>query len=268
MRNTPLLTALTALAVVVTLGCDVESWDPDPQPGQIDNAAAASDDLVHTKPYSKCSVLATAGVPLDTTSMELLRLEHETLRTQRSVLDMIQRSLAVFGMYAALFALCGGFAVYRVPRLTASLARLAGMLALVAVTVSLCTVLAPLEWQAELIPLLLFSMTVTIVYQQDLALLLSAAVILVVVVAIGAALPGVMIFFSATAAAIRKGSGLTPSWSAIWTAIGAVTTAVAVLFNRSDSVITAAISNVKITAGDAPAAMVRMPFAISAVPPL
>ncbi len=46
MRNTPPLTALTALAalaVVVTLGCDVESWDPDPQPGQIDNAAAASD---------------------------------------------------------------------------------------------------------------------------------------------------------------------------------------------------------------------------------
>ena len=166
------------------------------------DAAAASDDLIQTKPYSKGSVLATAGVPLDTTSMELLRLEHETLRTQRSVLDMIQRSLAVYGMYAALFALCGGFAVYRVPRLTASLARLAGMLALVVVTVSLCTVLAPLEWQAELIPLLLFSMTVTIVYQQDLALLLSAAVILVVVVAIGAALPGVMIFFSATAAAI------------------------------------------------------------------
>lgn len=41
MRNTSLLTALAALAVVVTLGCDVEPWDPDPQPGQIDDAAVS-----------------------------------------------------------------------------------------------------------------------------------------------------------------------------------------------------------------------------------
>ena len=164
--------------------------------------AAASDDLIQTKPYSKGNVLAPADTPLDATSMELLRLEHKSLLADRDVLEKIHRSLAVFGMYVALFALCGFYVVQRVPRLIASLGRLTAMLSLVSVTVVICFFLVRLEWQAELIPLLLFSMTVAITYEQDLALLLTAAVILVVLVSMGAGLTEAMILIAANATAI------------------------------------------------------------------
>ena len=164
--------------------------------------AAASDELKRKKPHSKGSVLAPAGTPLDATSMELLHLEHKSLLDQRTVWDKIHRSLATFGMYFALFTMCGFYVVYRVPRLIASLARFATMLSLVALTVAISSRLAPLEWQAELIPLLLFSMTVVITYEQDLALLLTAAVILVLLVSMGAGLTEAMILIAANATAI------------------------------------------------------------------
>jgi hypothetical protein len=71
---------------------------------------------------------------------------------------------------------------------------------------------------------------------------------------------------AATATAIRNGSGLTSSVSAMVIATGAATIAVAVLLSMSDSVIVTTISTVRIAQAGQPSVRSR-PSAISAVPP-
>ena len=87
------------------------------------------------------------------------------------------RSLAVFGMYVALYVLCGFYIYHRDPRIVDDLGRLATLLALVVVTVTLIVVTSN-DWRAEMVPLMLFGMIVAIAYEQEIALLLSAAVTL------------------------------------------------------------------------------------------
>jgi putative nucleotidyltransferase with HDIG domain len=58
------------------------------------------------------------------------------------------------------------------------------------------------EWRAELIPLMLFGMTIAIAYEQELALLLSAAVTLVSVAALGLGLADAVVLMATTAGAI------------------------------------------------------------------
>ena len=92
-------------------------------------------------------------------------------------------------MYVALYVLCGFYIYHRDPRIIDDLGRLATLLALVVVTVTLIVVTSN-DWRAELIPLMLFGMTVAIAYEQEIALLLSAAITLISVVALGHALAG------------------------------------------------------------------------------
>jgi putative nucleotidyltransferase with HDIG domain len=56
-------------------------------------------------------------------------------------------------------------------------------------------------WRAELVPLMLFGMTMAIVYRQELALLLSGVLAWIIVVAAGYGLSSFLLLFGATAAA-------------------------------------------------------------------
>jgi putative nucleotidyltransferase with HDIG domain len=76
------------------------------------------------------------------------------------------------------------------------------MLAVVLVTVALALIASRDSWRAELIPLLLFGMTLAIAYHQELALLISAAVALVIVVAIGQDLREFIVLTAGAATAI------------------------------------------------------------------
>ena len=73
-------------------------------------------------------------------------------------------------MYVALYVLCGFYIYHREPRIIDDLGRLATLLALVVVTVALMVFTSHDEWRAELIPLMLFGMTMAIAYQQEIAL--------------------------------------------------------------------------------------------------
>jgi putative nucleotidyltransferase with HDIG domain len=76
------------------------------------------------------------------------------------------------------------------------------LLALAVVTVMLCTLVAGQAWQAEVVPLLLFAMTVAIAYDEDIALLLAAEVALVVIVALGQGLADYVTLTAAAAATV------------------------------------------------------------------
>jgi putative nucleotidyltransferase with HDIG domain len=141
------------------------------------------------------------SIPIDDASLEKLQLEYQAELANRPWSAKVARSLAVFGMYVALYVLCGFYVYHRDPRIINDLGRLATLLALVVVTVTLIVITSN-EWRAELVPLMLFGMTVAIAYEQEIALLLSAAITLVSVVALGHALSEAVVLLAATAGAI------------------------------------------------------------------
>jgi putative nucleotidyltransferase with HDIG domain len=122
------------------------------------------------------TVLAAASEPIRAETLVLLQDEHREYVKQLGVARLIYYSLSKFGMYAALFALCGFYIFFRRRRLLRDLPILAKLLLLFGVTISVCFYAAPSR--SELIPLILFSMTAAIVYKQELALLLSWAMAL------------------------------------------------------------------------------------------
>jgi len=140
-------------------------------------------------------------VPIDDAAMEKLRLEYQTELDKQPFSAKIMHSLAVLGMYVALFVLCGFYIYHRDPRIIDDLSRLATLLTLVVVTVTL-VMFTSNDWRAETIPLMLFGMTVAIAYEQEIALLLSAALTLVTVVALGHGLADAIVLLAATAGAI------------------------------------------------------------------
>lgn len=154
------------------------------------------------------SVLARAKdeegrpLPINEASLKRLQLEHEAELAQRPLSSKISRSLAVFGMYLALYILSGYYVYRREPAIIEDLRRLTTLLALVVVTLALMKVTSHDLWRAELVPLMLFGMTLAIAYQQEIALLLSAAVTLVSVVALGHGLADAIVLMAATTGAI------------------------------------------------------------------
>ena len=141
-------------------------------------------------------------LPIDEIALEKIRQEHQAELDTRPFSSKLGRSLAVFGMYVALYVLCGYYIYRREPQIIEDLGRLATLLALVVLTVLLITIISYYELRAELIPLMLFGMTLAIAYQQEIALLLSAAVTLVSVVALGHTLADAIVLLAATAGAI------------------------------------------------------------------
>jgi putative nucleotidyltransferase with HDIG domain len=143
------------------------------------------------------------GNPLaiDDAAMEKLKLEYRTELDRRPFAAKVSRSLAVLGMYVALYVLCGFYIYHSDRRIIDDLGRLATLLALVVVTVML-VVITSSDWRAEMVPLMLFGMTVAIAYEREIALLLSAAVTLISVIALGHGLSEAIVLLAATAGAI------------------------------------------------------------------
>ena len=171
-----------------------------------DKAIAAVEDQWEVIPAG--TVLARAkdevgnSLPIDIVALERLEEEYRTELARRPLSAKLARSLAVIGMYVALYTLCGYYIYRREPRIIDDLGRMATLLSLVVVTVSLMVLTSHDEWRVELIPLMLFGMTVAIAYQQEIALLLSAAVTLIGVVALGHTLSDAIVLLATTAGAI------------------------------------------------------------------
>ena len=144
------------------------------------------------------NVLVHAGQPIDDATMELLREEHQQRLATRSWGERVARSFAILGLYLALFTLCGYYIYFHRPEIIHNLSKLNTLLALIVFTVGAGMIVALWSdpWQAELIPLLIFAMTVTIVYQQLLALLMAAAMTLVFCEALGSGLGDALIMMS------------------------------------------------------------------------
>jgi cyclic-di-AMP phosphodiesterase PgpH len=116
--------------------------------------------------------------------LDLLQREHQAYIETLKWNDRLSRSLAVFGMFLAMFTLSGFYILYREPIIFRELTRFAAMLAMFVAAVALAMMASGDAWRAETIPVMLFGMTVAIVYRQELALLLTAALVLIVAVVV------------------------------------------------------------------------------------
>jgi len=164
---------------------------------------AAAETPQETRPFRAGEdTLARAKEPLTSESIELLRLEYEAKRDQQDFGTRIRRTLAVLGMYVALYTLCGFYIQTREPRALAELARFASLLTLVFLTVVIACVVNQYQWGTDIIPLLLMAMTLTVAYQQEMALLLSACVALVIAICIGHDMAQALVLMATIAGAI------------------------------------------------------------------
>jgi putative nucleotidyltransferase with HDIG domain len=130
--------------------------------------------------YQAGMPLAPAGIPLTQVTLDLLHEEYKAEQAEPNWYDRAMRSGAAAGMFIALFTLCGFYIAFREPRLISNLAKFSLLLIMATATVVL-SYWVQSELRAEIIPLMLFGMTIAVAYQQELAMLLSAAVALVVV---------------------------------------------------------------------------------------
>ncbi len=152
--------------------------------------------------YQKGGLLAEASVPVTPESLTLLQREHdEYLRTQEPS-QRVARALAMLGLFAAMFALSGFYIHLNHRELLQEFSHVLTLAIFSVVTVLVCLLAAADSWQAQVVPLLLFAMTIAIAYDEDLALLLAAEVALIVVLGLGRGLPEYVTLAAAAAAMV------------------------------------------------------------------
>ena len=153
------------------------------------------------KRYHPGQMIAPATESLGVGDIQLLRQEYDQIISGRYARydQAVGYGLANFGMYLALFTLCGVYLAVYESSLVNQTKRLVRLLALVIVVVLLATATSNDTWRAELIPLVMFTMVMTICYRRDSALLLSSTVALIVAVATGSTLAEYIIVISAIA---------------------------------------------------------------------
>ena len=145
-----------------------------------------------------------AGKPLAADGLELLEHEHNAVVANMGLGQMAIQSAADLGMYVALYLLCGYFIYHRERRLLRDLRQFITLLGIVVVTVGIVVATRAISdsWRVEVVPLVIFGLTICIAYRQELALLLTAAVSLVIVLALGQGLPEFVVFVASVAAAV------------------------------------------------------------------
>jgi len=173
-----------------------------------DAAEAAVETVYET--FAKGERLPTieAGTPLSDDNIELLRLEYAAFLNKLPTSSLIWRSVFYFGLFVAIYSLCGVYILHREPRILSQWKRLATLLLLFVIVVAVACIPILLQWRAEIVPILLFGIVITIAYRQDLALLLTAAIALVVVLATGRGLPEFVIYVATAAAAIQSSASI------------------------------------------------------------
>ena len=152
--------------------------------------------------YQKGSLLAEASMPITSDSLGLLQREHEEFLRQQDARQSLVRTLAMLGLFAAMFALSGFYIHLNHRELLDDVGDVATLVGFSVLAVLLCMVAAADAWQAQVVPLLLFAMTMAIAYDEDLALLLAAEVALVVVLGLGRGLAEYVTLAAAAAAMV------------------------------------------------------------------
>jgi putative nucleotidyltransferase with HDIG domain len=152
--------------------------------------------------YAAGDLLVPPGMPIKQAELEVLQDEQKEYVRQADAGRRLGRALSLMGLFVATFALAGFYFHLHHRPVLEDLGHVATLLGLSAATVVACMLCSTEAWQAEIVPLLVFAMTVAIAYDEDVSLLLSAEVALVLVVGLGKGLADYVTLTAACAAAI------------------------------------------------------------------
>ncbi len=152
--------------------------------------------------YAAGDLLVPAGKEITSAELTLLKLEHDEALRQQPLGERIGRAASLLGLFVAMFTLAGFYLHLHHRDVLVDLGHVATLLVLVVATMAACSFAAGDAWRAEILPLLVFAMTVAIAYDEDLALLLVAEVALVLVVGLGQGLADYITLTAASAATI------------------------------------------------------------------
>jgi putative nucleotidyltransferase with HDIG domain len=176
---------------------------PDPLRNDVDaiNGARANVPIaVHT--YPPGALLAQRGQPITAQQYQLLKVERRAYHKSQSTGDHWRRSASLF----LVFGLLASVVVIYVGRfqqgLAQSLPKVAGVCALVLLTLLSGMVLSLASWHAILIPLTISALIFTIAYNPQFALLMSLSLTFGMIVALGGKLPDLLVAMGGQATAI------------------------------------------------------------------
>ncbi len=163
----------------------VEQLPPEQRgdPAACDTTRRAQPPVVDRYPAG--TLLVQRGQPI--TEQQFALLQEETrnfLRTQSSW-DQFRRGAALFLVLSLLSMIIVLYSVRFQPGLAQSLPKVAGVCALVFLTLVVGLILSRPPWHAALVPLIITAMIVTIAYNPQFALLLSLSLTLAMVVTMG-----------------------------------------------------------------------------------
>lgn len=114
-------------------------------------------------------------VPLDESDIQLLKQEHQAFSESQSVQHRLMRSAAFYGLFIAVSAMVCGYLYYRDDILLFDLGHFVTLLSLFSGTLGAAWLLAyDVNWRAEIVPIIMFSVIVAIAYRIELAIFLSA----------------------------------------------------------------------------------------------
>lgn len=169
--------------------------------------------------YLVDSILAESGQPLGEEQLELLRREHSAIIDDQPLREKLLRSAASLGIVIAMFALCGFYVAFQEPRLWRKMSNLGVVLTLAAVVVWSAQWLAADQWRAEVIPVLVFALSMAIAFRQEVALLLSLVLCVLVTFAIGASLGYCMAMMATVAIGVFMGGRIRGRTKLLWVGV-------------------------------------------------
>jgi hypothetical protein len=201
-----------------TLGLNAEATREEQQKaiGQVEEA---------TKEFHPGETLVTGGNPLTKDDIDQLLIEYRSQIASMTFGETIRRSLADIGMFVALYVLCGTYIYFHHPAILADMYRLATLLGLVVVTVTISMIAAADQWRAETIPLMLFGTTIAVAYRRELALLVGAGVALIIAISTGQGLPEFVILVASLSASILLTGRIRSRTKLIYVGLGAAVVA-------------------------------------------
>ena len=149
--------------------------------------------------YQPGDVIASGGTPVNDIQVDLLRKEYDARVSQIGLPELLGISMANLGMYIALFAMSGAYLYVYEPRAVRHPWLMLRILLLLTIAVSATRLVAQDGWRAQLIPVVMFAMILTIAFRRDVALLLSMTLALIISVSMGTGLPEFIIMVAAIA---------------------------------------------------------------------
>jgi putative nucleotidyltransferase with HDIG domain len=152
--------------------------------------------------YDEGQTLVRRGQPITEEQMSLLKQEHEAYLRSLTPADQARRGIALFLIMTQLALVAVLYCVRFQLALTQSVVKVAGVCALVVLTLALELLLSGPPWHAVLLPLTTTAMILTIAYNPQFALLMSFSLSLATTVALGTSLERVLIQMGGLATAI------------------------------------------------------------------